>query len=110
VTAGVIGVLQLAGFSFFMFVVPDDQLVILGPWVDYPITILLLSGVLLKLVTALAPGLAADVRIRVGLAAVAVGVVVTLLKVPLYGEPEGVTFLVLDLLLGGLLLQARRRV
>jgi hypothetical protein len=109
VTAGVIGVLQLAGFSFFMFVVPDDQLVMLGPWVDYPIMVVLLAGVLLKLVTALAPGLGTDLRTRVGLAAVVVGVVVTLLKVPLYGEPEGVTFLVLDLLLGWLLLRARRR-
>ena len=103
-----IGGLQLAGVSYFMLIVPDSQVVWLGPWIDYPILTLLLTGVLLKLITALAPGLPAALRIRVGLVAVAVGVVVTLLKMPLYGEPEGVTFLVLDGLLGWLLLRARR--
>ena len=109
VMAAVIGAMQLAGFCFFMLVVPDDEVVWLGPWIDYPILTLLLTGVALKLTTAFAPALTAARRIRVGLAAVGVGVVVTSLKMPLYGEPEGVTFLVLDLLLGWLLLRARRR-
>ena len=108
VTAAVIGGLQLAGFSYFMVIAPDDEVVWLGPWIDYPILTLLLIGVALKLTTALAPGLSAALRVRVGLVAVAVGVVVTMLKMPLYGEPEGVTFLVLDGLLGWLLLRARR--
>ncbi len=54
------------------------------------------------------PSLSASRRIRIGLLAVGIGIVVTLLKMPLYGEPEGVTFLVLDVLLGWLLLRARR--
>ena len=108
VAAGVIGGLQLAGVSYFLLIVPDADVVWLGPWIDYPILTLLLTGVVLKLTTALAPGLDAALRVRVGLVAVAVGVVVTLLKMPLYGEPEGVTFLVLDGLLGWLLLRARR--
>lgn len=108
VTAGIIGGLQLAGFSFFMLIVPDDEVVWLGPWIDYPILTLLLTGVALKLVTAFAPALGTDRRIRVGLLAAGLGVLVTLLKMPLYGEPEGVTFLVLDGLLVWLLLRARR--
>ena len=108
VAAGLIGSLQLAGVSYFLLIVPDAEVVWLGPWIDFPILTLLLTGVALKLTTALAPGLRAALRIRVGLVAVAVGVVVTLLKMPLYGEPEGVTFLVLDGLLGWLLLRARR--
>ena len=108
VAAGLIGGLQLAGVSYFLLIVPDAEVVWLGPWIDYPILALLLTGVVLKLTTALAPGLSATLRVRVGLVAVAVGVVVTMLKMPLYGEPEGVTFLVLDGLLGWLLLRARR--
>jgi len=108
VAAGLIGGLQLAGVSYFLLIVPDAEVVWLGPWIDYPILTLLLTGVALKLTTALAPGLPAALRIRVGLVAVAVGVVVTMLKMPLYGEPEGITFLVLDGLLGWLLLRARR--
>ena len=108
VTAGLIGSLQLAGVSYFMLIVPDDEVVWLGPWIDYPILTLLLTGILLKLTTALAPALDAALRIRVGLVAATLGVVVTLFKMPLYGEPEGVTFLVLDGLLVWLLLRARR--
>lgn len=108
VTAAVIGGLQLAGFCFFMLVVPDDEVVWLGPWIDYPILTLLLTGVALKLTTAFAPALGPALRIRIGLVAVGVSVLVTLLKMPLYGEPEGATFLVLDALLGWLLLRARR--
>ena len=110
VTAGVIGALQLAGFSYFMVIAPDDEVVRLGPSIDYPILTLLLTGVLLKLTTAFAPALRADLRIRIGLGAVALGFLVTLLKMPLYGEPEGATFLVLDGLLCWLLLRARRAV
>jgi hypothetical protein len=108
VAAGLIGGLQLAGVSYFLLIVPDAGVVWLGPWIDFPILTLLLTGVALKLTTALAPGLSAGLRVRVGLVAVAVGVVVTMLKMPLYGEPEGVTFLLLDGLLGWLLLRARR--
>lgn len=108
VTAAVIGGLQLAGFTFFMLVVPDDEVVYLGPWIDIPIVTLLLSGVALKLTTAFVPNLGAARRIRIGLLVVGLGMVVTLFKMPLYGEPEGVTFLVLDALLGWLLLRARR--
>jgi hypothetical protein len=108
VTAALIGILQLAGFSYFLLIVPDDQVVWLGPWIDYPVLTLLLTGVLLKLATALAPALGPTLRVRVGLLAAGLGIAVTLLKMPLYGEPEGVTFLVLDALLVWLLLRARR--
>lgn len=108
VTAAVIGAMQLAGFTFFMLIVPDDEVVWLGPWIDYPILTLLLTGIALKLTAALAPGLRPDLRVRIGLSAVALSVIVTLLKMPLYGEPEGATFLVLDGLLCWLLLRARR--
>lgn len=105
--AGLIGGLQLAGMSYFMLIVPDDEVVWLGPGIDYPILALLLTVIVLKLTTALAPALDAALRIRVGLVAATLGVVVTLFKMPLYGEPEGVTFLVLDGLLVWLLLRAR---
>jgi len=108
VAAGLIGGLQLAGMSYFMLIVPDDEVVWLGPWIDYPILALLLTVIVLKLTTAFAPALDAALRIRVGLVAATLGVVVTLFKMPLYGEPEGVTFLVLDGLLVWLLLRARR--
>jgi hypothetical protein len=108
VTAAVIGAMQLAGFTFFMLIAPDDEVVWLGPWIDYPILTLLLIGITLKLTTAFAPGLRPGLRIRIGLSAVALSVLVTLLKMPLYGEPEGATFLVLDGLLCWLLLRARR--
>ena len=108
VAAGLIGGLQLAGMSYFMLIVPDDEVVWLGPWIDYPILALLLTVIVLRLTTALAPALDAALRIRVGLVAATLGVAVTLFTMPLYGEPEGVTFLVLDGLLVWLLLRARR--
>ncbi len=108
VTAGLIGALQLAGVSFFLVIAPADDVVWLGPWIDYPILTLLLTGIALKLTTAFAPGIRPDVRTRIGLCAVALSVLVTMLKMPLYGEPEGATFLVLDGLLCWLLLRARR--
>lgn len=108
IVAAVVGGLQLAGFSYFMLIEPDEEAVWLGPWIDYPIVAVLLTGVALKLTTAVAPALGTALRIRIGFLAVGIGVAVTLLKVPLYGEPEGATFLVLDALLGWLLWRARR--
>lgn len=107
-TAGLLGAFQLAGVCYFLLIAPDDEVVWLGPWIDYPIVSLLLTVIGLKLAVALAPGLASGVRIRVGLATVALSLGVTMLKIPLYGEPEGVTLLALDCLLGWLFLRARR--
>jgi hypothetical protein len=107
VLAGIVGALQVAGVGYFLFVAPEEA-VWLGPLIDVPVVALLVTGILLKLVTALAPGLAQARRIGVGLAAVAVSAVTTLIKVPLYDEPEGLIHLVIDVLLLTLLLLAGR--
>ena len=107
VVAGLIGAMQLAGAGYFLVVAPE-QAVWLGLGIDIPVLTVLFAGILLKLVTALAPGLQQDRRIRLGLAAVGVSVLATLIKIPLYDEPEGVTFLALDAVLLALLLLAAR--
>lgn len=68
---------------------------------------LLFGGMALKLVFGLAP-LSVDRRIQVGFLAVGVSVAATLLKIPLYDEPEGVTFLGTDAVLLALLVLAAR--
>lgn len=108
VVAGVLGAVQLAGVGYFAFVAPEEA-VWLGPAIDIPVLALLIGGILLKLATAFVPGLAEDRRVRVGLTAVAVSVAATLLKVPLYDEPEGLSFLAADAVLLAFLLLAARR-
>ena len=105
--AGLLGLVQLTGAVYFIFVAPEES-VWLGPWVDVPVVALLLAGVLLKLTVAVAPGLDHHRRIGLGLVAVTIGVAVTLLKIPLYDEPESAAFLVFDTVLVALLLLARR--
>lgn len=105
--AGLLGSAQLAGAAYFGFVAPEEA-VWRGPAIDVPVVGLLFASILLKLATAVGPGLSAHRRIATGLVAVAIGVAVTLVKIPLYDEPEGVTFLALDAVLVGLLLMARR--
>ena len=105
--AGVLGALQVAGVTYFAFIAPEEA-VWLGLWIDVPVLTLLLGGMVLKLVVGLAPRLPADRRIRVGFAAVGLSVAATLLKIPLYDEPEGVTFLALDAVLLTLLVLAAR--
>ena len=107
VLAGLLGGLQLAGAVFFLVIAPEEA-VWVGPAVDVPIVGLLLSGVLLKLCVALLPGLSPTRRIVMGFFAVAIGITVTLVKIPLYDEPEGVLFLAFDALLLALLFLARR--
>lgn len=107
VYAGLLGASQVAGVVFFVFFAPDEGLWV-GPWVDVPVTALLAAGALLKLAVAIGPGLDAHRRIVLGLTAVAIGVAVTLVKIPVYDEPEGVLFLAFDGVLLGLLLLARR--
>lgn len=107
VFAGILGALQLAGVIYFVFLAPEDA-VWVGPWVDVPVTALLLTGVLLKLTISVAPALDPPRRIGLGLVAVAVGVAVTLIKIPVYNEPEGALFLAFDTVLLILLLLARR--
>lgn len=106
VVAGVLGTVQLAGAVMFMFIVPEEA-VWVGPWLDVPIVTIMLVGFLCKLAVALLPGLTLDRRLRLGFTAVALGVATTLVKVPLYDEPEGVAFLAFDGLLLLLLLLAR---
>jgi hypothetical protein len=107
VVAGVLGAVQLAGVGYFTFMAPEDA-VFLGPALDIPIVGTMVIGMLLKLACALWPGLSASRRITLGLVAVAIGVVTTLIKIPLYNEPEGVNFLLADAVLLVLLLLARR--
>ena len=105
--AGLLGASQVAGLAYFVFLAPDEGLWV-GPWVDVPITLLLAAGALLKVAVAVGPGLAAHRRIALGFTAVAVGIAVTLVKIPVYDEPEGVLFLAFDGVLLALLVLARR--
>lgn len=107
VFAGLVATMQLAGVFYFVFLARDEA-VWVGPWVDVPVVALMVGGMLLKLATAVGPGLDPHRRIGLGLVAVAVGIAVTLFKIPVYDEPEGVTFLALDAVLLALLLLARR--
>jgi hypothetical protein len=107
VCAGLIGAMQLGGAFYFIFLAREDA-VWLGPWIDVPVVAALVAGVLLKLTVAVGPGLAPQQRIGLGLVAVAIGIAVTLFKIPMYNEPESVTILVFDAVLLGLLLLARR--
>lgn len=102
-----LGVVQLAGVIFFT-VFARDEAVWLGPWIDVPVVGLMVVGMLLKVACSVWPGMSADRRIRIGLAGVALGVATTLVKIPLYDEPEGVAFLAADTVLAVLLLLARR--
>lgn len=109
ILAGAIGAVQAAGATFFLFIAPHEA-VWLGPWIDVPVVGLTLTGVALKLAFALWPGLASARRIVLGLVAVGVGAATTLVKVPAYGEPEGVVFLLVDAAVLVLLLVALRAV
>jgi hypothetical protein len=93
--AGLLGSIQLAGAVFFLFIAPEES-VWVGLWLDAPIVALTLSGVLLKLGVAIWPRLHADRRIALGFLAIVIGVAVTLVKIPVYDEPEGVLFLAFD--------------
>lgn len=108
VVAGLLGVAGVAGASYFLFVAPEEA-VWLGPAIDIPVLTLLFGGILLKLVTGFAPGLSDHRRIQVGLTAVALYAAATLLKIPLYDEPEGLTLLAVDAVLLAFLLLALRR-
>lgn len=107
VVAGLLGVNGLLGATYFILIAPE-QSVWVGPWVDVPVVALMLTGFFLKLGVALAPGLPADRRIRLGFLAVALGMAVTLVKIPVYEEPEGMLFLAFDAVLLGVLLLAWR--
>lgn len=107
VVAGVLGSVQLAGAVFFLFIAPEEA-VWVGPWIDVPIVTLMLSGFLLKIAAAVLPRLNARRRVKVGFVSVAIGVAVTLVKIPLYQEPEGVLFLAFEGVLLVLLLLAWR--
>lgn len=109
VTAGVLGGIQLAGATFFLLIAPEEA-VWVGLWIDVPVVALMLAGILLKLAVAFLPRLDASRRIKMGFLAVALGVAVTLVKIPVYQEPEGVLFLAFDGVLLVLLLLARRAV
>jgi hypothetical protein len=107
VFAGLLGLMKAAGITYFALLAPDEA-VWLGPWIDIPAVGTLFAVTVLLLVIALAPGLRAGRRIGLGLLAVGLDVAVTLVKVPLYDEPESVTFLAFDAILLTLLLLARR--
>lgn len=107
VFAGLLGASQLAGVVIFIFVVPEEA-VWLGLWLDVPVVALMVFGSSLKLGLAVLPGLAATRRIAMGFLAVAIGAAVTLLKISLYDEPEGVLFLAFDAVLLTFLVLAGR--
>ena len=105
--AGLLAASQVAGVAYFVFLAPDEGLWV-GLWLDVPITALLAGGAVLKLAVAVGPGLDAHRRIHLGFVAVAIGIAVTLVKIPVYDEPEGVLFLAFDGVLLVLLVLARR--
>lgn len=107
VFAGLFGAVQLTGMTYFVFLAPEEA-VWVGPWVDIPVVALMLAGVLLKLAVGVGPGLEPRRRIGLGLVAAAIGVTVTLVKIPVYDEPEGIFFIAIELVLLTLLLLARR--
>lgn len=107
IVAGLLGMIQLAGAAFFLLLAPEEA-VWVGPWVDIPVVALMLTGMLLKVAVAVAPRLTPSRRINLGLLAVAIGLGTTLVKIPVYDEPEGVLFLAFDAVLLVLLLLARR--
>ncbi len=107
ILAGAIGVVQAAGATFFLFIAPHES-VWLGPWIDVPVVGLTLTGVALKLAFAVWPGLPSTRRIPLGLAAVGLGAATTLVKDPVYREPEGVIILLVDAVVLVLLLVAMR--
>ena len=107
VLAGPFGAITVAGFAMFTFVVPEEA-VWRGPLVDVPVVGAMLAAALLKLAVALAPAMNAARRVRLGLRAAGLGAAVTLIKIPVYDEPEGVLFLGVELLLVALLLRARQ--
>jgi hypothetical protein len=107
VVAGLLGINGLIGATYFIIIAPDEA-VWVGPWVDVPVVALMLSGFALKLAVAFAPRLPVERRIRLGFLAVAVGMTVTLVKIPVYDEPEGVLFLAFDTVLLGVLLLSWR--
>ncbi|MVA76377.1 hypothetical protein GC722_10125 [Auraticoccus sp. F435] len=107
VLAGLVGAVQLAGAIFFLGLAREEA-VWIGPLVDVPVVALTLTTIALKLVFALAPGIRPARRITVGLLAVALGVVLTVVKVAVYDEAAGGVFLAVDAVVVALLLLARR--
>ncbi len=98
VAAGLLGGAGLGAASFFLFIAPEEA-VWVGLWLDVPIVALILSGALLKLGVAVLPGLPPARRIAMGFLAVTIGIAVTMVKIPVYDEPEGVVILVFDAVL-----------
>lgn len=107
VFAGLLGGMQLVGIAYFLLLAREEA-VWVGPWVDIPVTGLLVVGVLLKLAVAVGPGLDARRRIGLGLLAAGLGISVTLVKIPVYREPESALFIILDLVLLVLVVLAAR--
>ncbi len=107
VVAGLLGINGLIGATYFIVIAPEEA-VWVGAWVDVPVVTLMLSGFALKLAVAFAPRLPPERRIRLGFLAVALGMTVTLVKIPVYDEPEGVLFLAFDAVLLGVLLLSSR--
>jgi hypothetical protein len=107
VLAGLLGTVQLAGAAFFLLIAREEA-VWVGLWVDVPVVALMLTGMLLKVGLAVVPGLPAARRISMGFLAVLIGVAVTLVKIPVYDEPEGVLYLAFDAVLLAALLLAWR--
>ncbi len=107
VVAGIAATMGLAGVSYFT-VFARDQAQFISPWVDIPLITWKVSICIALLAVALAPRLHAATRIKIGLVAAVADLGFTAIKVVFYNEPEAVTFAVVDLIIIGLLLVARR--
>jgi hypothetical protein len=106
--AGLAGALGLAGIAYLVQVAPEEA-VWTSPWVDVPLVAwkaVVSAGFLM---VALAPGIPAGSRVRIGTWLAAAEVLFSTVKIFGYDEPEGVTFVVVDLVILALLGLARRR-
>ncbi|WP_435742278.1 hypothetical protein [Nocardioides sp. SYSU DS0663] len=102
-----LGSVQAVGATMFLLVAPENA-VWVGPWLDVPVVAWTLTQIALHLAVGFAPRLSVARRTTIGIVAVAMGTLLTPVKVWAYDEPEAVTFLLVDAVLLVLLLLARR--
>lgn len=109
VLAGVLGIMKVGGITYFAVIAPEES-VWRGPWIDVPTLGGLFASTALLLVVAFATRLSHRTRITAGFVSAGLEVVVTIVKVSLYDEPESMSFLVFAAILAGILVWARRAV
>lgn len=107
VVAGLRGTVQFAGAIFFSLIAPDEP-VWVGPWLDVPNRGVDSVTGFSETWVGLPAGADREQAMTMGFLAVALGVAVTLVKITVYDDPEGVVFLLFDAILLGLLTLAWR--